>query len=133
MLDLLRERGGSNIRVYGGGGGVIVPSEIEDLHGYGVARIFSPEDGQKMGLQGMIGLMVAECDHDLRQGAPASLDALKDNDLTKRWRALAQLDHRAGTQRGRRQAASSRFTSRPTPRRCRCSASPAPAAPASRA
>ena len=65
MIDLLRERGGSNIRVYGGGGGVIVPAEIKELHDYGVARIFSPEDGQKMGLQGMIGLMVAECDADL--------------------------------------------------------------------
>jgi len=65
MLDLLRERGGPDIRVYGGGGGVIVPDEIKELHDYGVARIFSPEDGQKMGLAGMIGLMVAECDHDL--------------------------------------------------------------------
>ena len=91
MLDLLRERGGSNIRVYGGGGGVIVPEEIKDLHDYGVARIFSPEDGQKMGLAGMIGLMVAECDLDLGQSAPTSLDALKDKDATKRWRALAQL------------------------------------------
>ncbi|MGE5161751.1 MAG: fused isobutyryl-CoA mutase/GTPase IcmF, partial [Betaproteobacteria bacterium] len=80
-----------NIRVYGGGGGVIVPEEIADLHAYGVARIFSPEDGQKMGLQGMIGLMVAECDHDLGAGAPKSLDTLKDKDATKRWRALAQL------------------------------------------
>src|SRR5512135_693949 len=91
MLDLLRERGGENIRVYGGGGGVIVPDEIRDLHAYGVARIFSPEDGQKMGLQGMIGLMVAECDHDLGQGAPASLDALRDANAVKRWRALARL------------------------------------------
>src|SRR4030095_10079967 len=91
MLDLLRERGGSNIRVYGGGGGVIVPSEIKELHEYGVARIFSPEDGQKMGLAGMIGLMVAECDHDLAASAPASLEALKDADATKRWRALAQM------------------------------------------
>ena len=91
MLDLLRERGGSNIRVYGGGGGVIVPEEIKELHDYGVARIFSPEDGQKMGLAGMIGLMVAECDHDLGKAAPTSLDALKDKDATKRWRALAQL------------------------------------------
>jgi len=91
MLDLLRERGGANIRVYGGGGGVIVPEEIKELHEYGVARIFSPEDGQKMGLQGMIGLMVAECDHDLGKAAPTSLDALKDKDPTKRWRALAQL------------------------------------------
>ena len=91
MLDLLRERGGSSIRVYGGGGGVIVPSEIKELHDYGVARIFSPEDGQKMGLAGMIGLMVAECDLDLGKIAPTSLEALKDKDATKRWRALAQL------------------------------------------
>jgi methylmalonyl-CoA mutase len=90
MLDLLRERGGEGIRVYGGGGGVIVPAEIKELHDYGVARIFSPEDGQKMGLQGMIGLMVAECDNDLGANAP-SLDALKDKDLTKRWRALARM------------------------------------------
>jgi methylmalonyl-CoA mutase len=90
MLDLLRERGGEGIRVYGGGGGVIVPAEIKELHDYGVARIFSPEDGQKMGLQGMIGLMVAECDRDLGTKAPA-LDALKDKDLTRRWRALARM------------------------------------------
>ena len=90
MLDLLRERGGEGIRVYGGGGGVIVPSEIKELHDHGVARIFTPEDGQKMGLQGMIGLMVAECDRDLGADAP-SLDALKDKDPTKRWRALARM------------------------------------------
>ena len=90
MLDLLRERGGEGIRVYGGGGGVIVPAEIKELHDYGVARIFSPEDGQKMGLQGMIGLMVAECDRDLGASAP-SLDALKDKNPTKRWRALARM------------------------------------------
>jgi isobutyryl-CoA mutase len=91
MLDLLRARGGANIKVYGGGGGVIVPEEIKELHEYGVARIFSPEDGQKFGLAGMIGLMVAECDHDLGKQAPASLDALKDKDQTRRWRALAQM------------------------------------------
>ena len=52
MLDLLRERGGGHIKVFGGGGGVIVPAEIDELHDYGVTRIFSPEDGQKLGLQG---------------------------------------------------------------------------------
>jgi methylmalonyl-CoA mutase len=91
MIDLLRDRGGAHIKVYGGGGGVIVPSEIKELHAYGVARIFSPEDGQKMGLTGMIGLMVAECDVDLAPLAPKSLDALREKDLDKRWRALAQL------------------------------------------
>ncbi|MFO0146693.1 MAG: methylmalonyl-CoA mutase family protein, partial [Betaproteobacteria bacterium] len=91
MIDLLRSRGGQNIRVYGGGGGVIVPSEIKELHDYGVARIFSPEDGQKLGLQGMIGAMVAACDEDLSKHAPKSLDALKAADVNQRWRALAQL------------------------------------------
>ena len=89
MIDLLRERGGENIRVYGGGGGVIVAPRSRS-YDYGVARIFSPEDGQKMGLQGMIGSMVAECDVDLSPNAPTSLDALKDKDQTKRWRALAR-------------------------------------------
>ena len=54
-IDLLEgERGGSHIKAFGGGGGVIVPDEIADLHAYGVSRIFSPEDGQRMGLVGMI-------------------------------------------------------------------------------
>ncbi len=67
MLDLLRERGGANIKVFGGGGGVIVPREIAELHAYGVTRIYSPEDGQKMGLQGMINDMIQRCDVDLAQ------------------------------------------------------------------
>ena len=67
MLDLLRERGGGHVKVFGGGGGVIVPAEIRELHDYGVARIFSPEDGQKLGLQGMINEIVAACDVDLAQ------------------------------------------------------------------
>src|ERR671927_45073 len=54
MLDLLRENGGAEIKVFGGGGGVIVASEIDELHQYGVARIYSPEDGATLGLQGMI-------------------------------------------------------------------------------
>src|SRR6059036_4033702 len=58
MVDLLKSRGGEHIQVFGGGGGVIVPAEIAELQGYGVARIYSPEDGQRMGLAGMIGEMV---------------------------------------------------------------------------
>ena len=50
MVDMLRERGGAHIRVFGGGGGVIIPEEIRELHDYGVAKIYSPEDGQKLGL-----------------------------------------------------------------------------------
>jgi methylmalonyl-CoA mutase len=63
MVDLLRKRGCGHIRVYGGGGGVIAPDEIALLHKRGVARIFSPEDGRAMGLEGMIRHMLAECDH----------------------------------------------------------------------
>src|SRR5688572_10046527 len=72
MLDLLRSRGGGHIQVFGGGG-VIVAAEIEELQAYGVARIYSPEDGQRMGLQGMINDMLARCDFDLAQHAPKDL------------------------------------------------------------
>ena len=77
MLDLLRERGGAHIKVFGGGGGVIVPEEIADLHAYGVTRIFSPEDGQRMGLVGMILAMIQACDVNLCGYAPTSLAALQ--------------------------------------------------------
>ena len=64
MIDLLKERGAEHVRVYGGGGGVIVPEEIAELEAYGVAKIFSPEDGMRMGLEGMIESMVREADFD---------------------------------------------------------------------
>ena len=91
MIDLLRQRGGEHIKVFGGGGGVIVPSEIEDLHAYGVTRIFSPEDGQRMGLVGMIRSMLEACDVDLSPYAPTSLEALRSGDIAARHRPLAQL------------------------------------------
>jgi methylmalonyl-CoA mutase len=74
-VDLLRQRGGAHIRVFGGGGGVIVASEIKELQDYGVARIYSPEDGQKMGLQGMINDMLARCDFSPVAEPPAELKA----------------------------------------------------------
>jgi isobutyryl-CoA mutase len=71
MIDMLREAGANHIKVFGGGGGVIVPSEIKELHEYGVTKIFTPEDGAKLGLQGMINDMVALCDHDLSKAVVA--------------------------------------------------------------
>ncbi len=60
--DLLKERGAGHIKIFGGGGGTILPSEIEELQNYGIARIYSPDDGRKMGLQGMINDVLQQCD-----------------------------------------------------------------------
>ncbi|MFD1143363.1 methylmalonyl-CoA mutase family protein [Larkinella insperata] len=61
MIDLLRERGAGHVKVFGGGGGTILPIEIEELHRYGVARIYSPDDGRTLGLQGMITDLLEKC------------------------------------------------------------------------
>ncbi len=90
-LDLLRERGGADIRVFGGGGGVIVADEIEDLHAYGVARIYTPEDGRTMGLQGMIDDMMVRADHDLTADLPTDLKALATGDFRLLSRVLTAL------------------------------------------
>lgn len=68
MYDLLKEKGAPDILIFGGGGGVIIPREIKELHDYGIARIFSPEDGRTLGLQGMINIMLERCDHPTISG-----------------------------------------------------------------
>ena len=65
MHDLLKEKGASNIKIVGGGGGTILPSEIEELHNYGIERIYSPDDGRKLGLQGMINDVLKRADFPL--------------------------------------------------------------------
>ena len=62
MYDLLREKNAGHIKIFGGGGGTILPTEIEELHNYGIDRIFSPDDGRTMGLQGMINDLLSKCD-----------------------------------------------------------------------
>jgi methylmalonyl-CoA mutase len=93
LVDLLRERGAGHIRVYGGGGGVIVRDEIDLLHSRGVARIFSPDDGLELGLPGMINLMIRECDVDLSTEQAGSLDALLSGDMPTLARAITRLQH----------------------------------------
>ncbi len=66
MFDLLKERGAGHIKIFAGGGGVILPSEIKELQDYGIARIYSPDDGRTMGLQGMINDMLKQCDFNTR-------------------------------------------------------------------
>ena len=62
MYDLLKERGAGHIKIFGGGGGTILPEEIEELQKYGISRIYSPDDGRKLGLQGMINDVLKQCD-----------------------------------------------------------------------
>jgi isobutyryl-CoA mutase len=90
MIDLLKEKGGEHIQVFGGGGGVIVADEIAELQAYGVTRIYSPEDGQRMGLAGMIGEMVMRCDKALDMHAPTTLASIQGH-TPAHWRALSQL------------------------------------------
>jgi len=63
MYDLLSERGSSHIKIFGGGGGTILPLEIEGLHAYGIARIYTPDDGRTMGLQGMVNDLLSQIDY----------------------------------------------------------------------
>ncbi|MBI3526216.1 MAG: methylmalonyl-CoA mutase family protein [Betaproteobacteria bacterium] len=90
MLDLLRANGGEHIKVFGGGGGVIIPAEIEALHAYGVTRIYSPQDGQQLGLQGMLNDVVERADVDLGSLAPPPGEALRALQTGDR-RKLAQI------------------------------------------
>ncbi|MRD73366.1 methylmalonyl-CoA mutase [Rhodocyclus tenuis] len=91
MIDLLRANGGENIKVFGGGGGVIVPAEIAQLQAYGVTRLYSPEDGQRMGLQGMINDLVAQADYELGGASPATVDGVLEALAAGDRRALARL------------------------------------------
>jgi len=76
LLDLLKERGAPHIKIFGGGGGVIVPEEIEELESYGITKIYSPEDGTKMGLQGMINNMIQSMDFSTVKDDRFSFDGL---------------------------------------------------------
>ena len=95
MKDLLEKNGCGHIKLFGGGGGTILPSEIQELHDYGITRIYSPDDGRKMGLEGMIQDVIDEC----RQGRTAdseSFDKISSNDGKHRfaldeWRDIRKI------------------------------------------
>ncbi|QNT69926.1 fused isobutyryl-CoA mutase/GTPase IcmF [Defluviicoccus vanus] len=92
MIDLLRERGGAEIQVFGGGGGVIVAEEVAELHAYGVARIYTPEDGRRMGLQGMIDDMIARCNFSLSESVPTDFHALAEGNLRDLAKVITALE-----------------------------------------
>ncbi|NBD23129.1 fused isobutyryl-CoA mutase/GTPase IcmF [Paenibacillus glycinis] len=87
MHDVLIREGAGHIRIFAGGGGVIVPAEIEALQRYGIAKIFSPDDGRELGLQGMINAMIRVCDRETPRKAEQAFGALKDRNRN----AVAQL------------------------------------------
>jgi methylmalonyl-CoA mutase len=87
MYDLLQEAGCGHIRIFGGGGGVILPQEAEELHKYGIARIYSPDDGRKMGLQGMINDLLRKADFEAGNLSGISADVIRSGNV----RAIASL------------------------------------------
>ncbi len=77
MYDLLREKDCGHIKIFGGGGGTILPAEIEELHAYGIDRIYSPDDGRAMGLQGMINDLLAKCDFPTGKDIEFDIEGIK--------------------------------------------------------
>jgi len=78
--DLLKEKGAGHIKIFGGGGGTILPTEIEALHAYGITRIYSPDDGRQMGLQGMINDVLEQCDYPLGEEVNGFPESITDKD-----------------------------------------------------
>lgn len=87
MHDLLKEKGAGHIKIFGGGGGVILPEEIKDLHDYGITRIYSPDDGRAMGLQGMINDLVQQADFPIGDNLNGEANHLEE----KNPRAIARV------------------------------------------
>ena len=81
MYDLLKEKGAPHIKIFGGGGGTILPSEIQELHTYGITRIYHPDDGRAMGLQGMINDLVQQCDFPAGETMPVNAEKLSISDI----------------------------------------------------
>ncbi len=87
MYDLLKEKNCEHIRIFGGGGGTILPEEIAELHQYGICRIYHPDDGRSMGLQGMINDMLSKCDFQTGINLSNEPTLLKE----KNWKAIASM------------------------------------------
>ncbi len=96
LVDLFRQKGLGHVRVFGGGGGTILPAEIEELEAYGVAKIFSPEDGRVMGFEGMIDYMLRESDFSVLDKGWFDPKALAEGDAPALARALTAVEEGLG-------------------------------------
>ncbi|MEM1319895.1 MAG: methylmalonyl-CoA mutase family protein [Bacteroidota bacterium] len=93
MHDLLKEQGAEHIKIFGGGGGTILPSEIKELHDYGISRIYSPDDGRQMGLQGMINDVLKQCDFPLGMHLNGELKLLPEQNTRAIARAITAAEN----------------------------------------
>ncbi|MBB4803102.1 methylmalonyl-CoA mutase [Flavobacterium nitrogenifigens] len=93
MYDLLREKGAGHIKIFGGGGGVILPSEISELHEYGITRIYSPDDGRSLGLQGMINDLVQQSDFPIGDKLNGEINHIEDKTPTAIARLISSAEN----------------------------------------
>ncbi|AWI26251.1 methylmalonyl-CoA mutase family protein [Flavobacterium pallidum] len=93
MYDLLKEKGAAHIKIFGGGGGVILPSEISELHEYGIERIYSPDDGRSLGLQGMINDLVKRSDFPIGDRLNGEVDNLESKNPTAIARVISSAEN----------------------------------------
>jgi methylmalonyl-CoA mutase len=100
LVDLLKERGVSHVKVFGGGGGVIVPDEIKELEGYGVTKIYSPEDGARWGLQGIINHMMKAMDFSTVEGADFDLSELSPSNKPLIARLISAVEKAKASENG---------------------------------
>ena len=93
MYDLLKEKGAPHIKIFGGGGGTILPSEIKELMDYGITKIYHPDDGRKMGLQGMINDLVKQCDFPLGDKISDEFEKIKVQHIPSIARAISAAEN----------------------------------------
>lgn len=93
MYDLLKEKGAGHIKIFGGGGGVILPEEIKELHEYGITRIYSPDDGRELGLQGMINDLVQRADYPVGDTLNGEVNHLTDKNPTAIARVISSAEN----------------------------------------
>jgi methylmalonyl-CoA mutase len=93
MFDLLKEKGAPHIKIFGGGGGTILPSEIEELQAYGITRIYHPDDGRSMGLQGMINDLIEKCDFPVGLNLNGEVNHLKEKNVPSIARVISAAEN----------------------------------------
>ncbi len=93
MCDLLKEKGAPHIKIFGGGGGTILPTEIKELHDYGITRIYHPDDGRTMGLQGMINNLVQQCDFPVGENIAVAINKIAIKNIPSIARAISAAEN----------------------------------------